>query len=65
MFGDTLGVVWDGLVMIFGKCSEHLRNFEISELSRNKFPVTGCSTQFVVSLLLDQKTLNIDKIVCS
>ncbi len=29
MFGDTLGVVWDGLVMMFENKSENLVNFRI------------------------------------
>ena len=49
MFGDTLEVVWNGLVLIFGKCSENLGKFEILELSGSIFPVTGCSEQSLLA----------------
>ena len=56
MFGDTLGMVWDGLVMIFGRCSENLDTTYILELSGSIFPVMGCSKQSLLGYSRVNKT---------
>ena len=35
MFGDTLGVAWDGFGMIWGKCSDFVLKTKIPEMSRD------------------------------
>ena len=49
MFGDTLGVAWDGFVMIFGNVPKKVEHFEIPELSGSIFPVAGCSKQSLLA----------------
>ena len=49
MFGDTLGVVWDGLVMIFGKCSKNPQKQKCLELSGSNFPVADCLKQSLLA----------------